>query len=610
MAVRCAEVQGVLRPSTRSTPATSASAASGRSRSPTRREATSTSTALRRRIQAGPQHDLALRRLPAARAARRAARCRPAGRRCARRPARRAPRPAARCGSRTTPPTRRTRSRTASSRWRWRGRRSSASTWSPAPPPATSPTRSPPTPRPPGCESYVFIPADLEEQKILATGVYGTNLVAVRGNYDDVNRLCTELSGEHDWAFVNVNLRPYYAEGSKTLAFETAEQLGWELPDRVVGADRLRLAVHEDRPRLRGVDRRSGLLDGDAADVQRRPGRRLLAGGQAFADGHDVCRPVQARTRSPSRWPSATRPTAPTRSSSRGAPAAASTPSTDDEIRAGIRLLAETTGIFTETAGGVTTAMLAKLAERGDIGADERVVVVITGDGLKTLDVARGTFETHEIEPSLDAFEASGADRRERIGFRAAWQSRSSSPRSCGRSPAARPRPRSTAATVGEVLDALFDRFGDLRERICDDGDLRRFVNVYVGGRGHPLPRRPGDRGRRRRRGDDPARRRRWALAPRPGAPVVTVAVATHDRPDRLAALLEALRAQKLSEAFEVVVVDDGSGAGDGGGPGCGTRPRRSRSPRAAPRARARALGGAQRRVAGGPCTAGGVHRR
>src|SRR5690349_9664053 len=85
-----------------------------------------------------------------------------------------------------------------------------------------------------GLESYVFIPADLEEQKILATGIYGTNLVAVRGNYDDVNRLCTELSAEHEWAFVNINMRPYYAEGSKTLAYETVEQLGWAIPDRIV----------------------------------------------------------------------------------------------------------------------------------------------------------------------------------------------------------------------------------------------------------------------------------------------------------------------------------------------------------------------------------------
>ena len=101
-----------------------------------------------------------------------------------------------------------------------------------------------------GLESYVFIPADLEEQKVLATGVYGTKLVAVEGNYDDVNRLCTELCAERDWAFVNVNLRPYYAEGSKTLAFEIAEQLGWELPDRCVVPGRLGLAVHEDRQGL------------------------------------------------------------------------------------------------------------------------------------------------------------------------------------------------------------------------------------------------------------------------------------------------------------------------------------------------------------------------
>ena len=138
------------------------------------------------------------------------------------------------CGSRTTPPTRRTRSRTGSCRSRWRAPRSSASRRSPARRPATSPTPSPPTPRRPGLESYVFIPSDLEEQKVLATGIYGTNLVAVNGNYDDVNRLCTELAGEHDWAFVNINMRPYYAEGSKTLAFEIAEQLGFELPDRVV----------------------------------------------------------------------------------------------------------------------------------------------------------------------------------------------------------------------------------------------------------------------------------------------------------------------------------------------------------------------------------------
>src|SRR6185503_1687448 len=124
-----------------------------------------------------------------------------------------------------------------------------------------------------GLESYVFVPADLEEQKILATGVYGTRLVAVDGNYDDVNRLCTELSAEHPWAFVNVNLRPYYAEGSKTLGFEIAEQLGFELPDRVV------------------VPVASGSLFTRIASGIQATGCAPVA--EAFAQGKDVCRPVK-----------------------------------------------------------------------------------------------------------------------------------------------------------------------------------------------------------------------------------------------------------------------------------------------------------------------------
>ena len=176
--------------------------------------------------------------------------------------------------------------------------RSSASRRSPAPPRATSPTPSPPTPPPPGCPPTSSSRPTSRRQKILATGAYGTNVVAVRGNYDDVNRLCTELSGERaDWAFVNVNMRPYYAEGSKTLAFEIAEQLGWELPDRIVAPDRLRLAVHEDRPRLRGVDRAAGCSTGELPTMngaqaegcspgrrRRSPPARRLPPGQA---GHD-----------------------------------------------------------------------------------------------------------------------------------------------------------------------------------------------------------------------------------------------------------------------------------------------------------------------------------
>jgi threonine synthase len=255
-----------------------------------------------------------------------------------------------------------------------------------------------------GLESYVFIPADLEEPKILATGIYGTHLVAVRGTYDDVNRLCTEVSGERPWAFANINMRPYYAEGSKTIAYEIAEQLGWELPDRIVAP----IASGSLFTKIaRGFEEwlEVGLVDGELPRMNGAQAAGCSPVATAFADGHDVCRPVKPDTiakslaiGNPADGPYAldlARRTG-------GAIDAVS----DEEIRAGIKLLAETTGIFTETAGGVTAAVLAKLAERGDIDPAERVVAVITGEGLKTIDCARGTFETHEVEPTWEAFEA------------------------------------------------------------------------------------------------------------------------------------------------------------------------------------------------------------
>jgi threonine synthase len=253
-----------------------------------------------------------------------------------------------------------------------------------------------------GLESYVFVPADLEEQKILATGVYGTNLVRVRGTYDDVNRLCSELAGERDWGFVNVNVRPYYAEGSKTLAYEVAEQLGFELPDRVVcpvasGSLFTKIA--------RGFEewQEVGLLEGDLPTFNGAQAEGCSPVAQAFEAGHDVCKPVKPSTiaKSLAIGDPADGPYAIDLARRTGGGIDSVT---DDEIRAGIRLLAETTGVFTETAGGVTAAVLAKLAERGEIGADERVVLVITGEGLKTLDAVRGSFETREISPSASAF--------------------------------------------------------------------------------------------------------------------------------------------------------------------------------------------------------------
>src|SRR6201997_4282488 len=255
-----------------------------------------------------------------------------------------------------------------------------------------------------GLESYVFIPSDLEEQKVLATGVYGGNLVAVRGNYDDVNRLCTELAGEHEWAFVNINMRPYYAEGSKTLAFETAEQLGFRLPDRVVAP----IASGSLFTKIaRGFEEwiEVGLLEGSLPVFNGAQAEGCSPVASAFEEGKDFCRPVKPDTiaKSLAIGNPADGPYALDLARTSGGTIESVT---DDEIREGIRLLAQTTGIFTETAGGVTTAVLAKLAQRGDIDPEERVVAYITGEGLKTLDAVRGTFEAGEIDPNVEAFEA------------------------------------------------------------------------------------------------------------------------------------------------------------------------------------------------------------
>jgi threonine synthase len=255
-----------------------------------------------------------------------------------------------------------------------------------------------------GLRSYVFVPADLEEQKLLATGIYGTRLVGVNGTYDDVNRLCTELCEARPWAFVNVNLRPYYAEGSKTLAYETVEQLGWQLPDRVVCP----IASGSLFTKLgRGLDewRQLGLVTGDDPVFNGAQAAGCGPVAEAFSEGWDVCKPA--------------RPDTIAKSLAIGNPAdgpyalelarrtgGAIDSVTDDEIREGIRVLAETTGIFTETAGGVTIATLLKLAKRGDIGSDERVVVYITGEGLKTLDAVRDSFEMAQIEPTMESFES------------------------------------------------------------------------------------------------------------------------------------------------------------------------------------------------------------
>jgi threonine synthase len=258
-----------------------------------------------------------------------------------------------------------------------------------------------------GMASVVLFPDDLETAKVTMTAVYGGTVVAVKGNYDDVNRLCAELTSERPgWAFVNVNVRTYYAEGSKTLAFEIAEQLGWEAPDHVVvpigsGSQLTKVA--------KGFDElgRVGLLD-EVPSVR-------ISGAQAagcspvataFAEGTDTIRPVRPSTIAKSLAignPADGWYALQTIRRSGGGCAAV----TDAEIIDAIGLLARTEGIFAETAGGVTIATLAKLVADGVVRRDERVVALVTGHGLKTVEALAGTAgPTVTIEPTLDAFDA------------------------------------------------------------------------------------------------------------------------------------------------------------------------------------------------------------
>jgi threonine synthase len=255
-----------------------------------------------------------------------------------------------------------------------------------------------------GMKSYVFIPSNLESGKVIATAIYGGNVVAVDGNYDDVNRLCAELAGTYPWAFVNVNLRPYYAEGSKTLAFETAEQLGWRFPDHVV----VPMASGSQLTKIRkGFEElhKVGLID-EEPDVRVSGAQALGCSpiASAFLSGSDTIKPVKPDTIAKSLAignPADGYFALDVVRQSGGGMAAV----TDAEIIDGMKLLARTEGIFTETAGGVTIATLKKLTEEGVIRPDECVVAYVTGHGLKTLEALTGTVgPTATIPPTIDAF--------------------------------------------------------------------------------------------------------------------------------------------------------------------------------------------------------------
>ncbi|HET7430824.1 MAG TPA: threonine synthase [Nocardioides sp.] len=259
-----------------------------------------------------------------------------------------------------------------------------------------------------GIRTVVFIPSNLEQPKQVNSAVYTDSLVAVNGNYDDVNRLASEIAGEEDgWAFVNVNVRPFYAEGSKTLGFEIAEQLGWRLPDQVV------IPVASGS-QLTKVDKAFQELI-KLGLVEEKPYK--IFGAQATG-----CSPVSASWKA---GVDAIRPVKPdtiAKSLAIGNPAdgiyvldickrtgGAVEDVTDDEVRDGIVLLARTEGIFTETAGGTTTAVLKKLVETGQLDTDAETVIINTGHGLKTLDaVSDRVGAAATIEPSYEAFTAAG----------------------------------------------------------------------------------------------------------------------------------------------------------------------------------------------------------
>jgi threonine synthase len=256
-----------------------------------------------------------------------------------------------------------------------------------------------------GLKAYVFIPADLEEGKIVNSLIYGADVIGIKGHYDEVNRLCAEIAGKFGWAFVNVNMRPYYAEGSKSMGFEIMEQLGWRIPQHTVvcmASGSLLTKIHKSYQEFTKLN-----LVSEA--------KYKVHGAQATG-----CAPITTAQKAGMDFFKPVKPNTIAKSLAIGTPAdgfyalrvmketgGASDDVTDDEIREGIKLLAEHEGIFAETAGGVTVGVAKKLIASGKIPADDSAVLCITGNGLKTLDAVVGHVgRIREIKPSLREFES------------------------------------------------------------------------------------------------------------------------------------------------------------------------------------------------------------
>lgn len=257
-----------------------------------------------------------------------------------------------------------------------------------------------------GYESFVFIPSNLEIGKVLGTLIYDTNLIKIDGSYDKVNRLCTEIAGKHNWGFVNINLRPYYAEGSKTLTFEMLEQLGFRSPDNVV-------VPMAGGSLITKVGK--AINEFEYCGLLQEKSKTKIFGAQAAG-----CNPITATVKEKREFIKPVKtPNTIAKSLAIGNPADGYYASdlmsksggygedvTDDEIVEGMKLLAKTEGIFTETAGGVTVAVAKKLIDKGYINKNETTVLAITGNGLKTLEALTGKLkEAKTIEANLEEFE-------------------------------------------------------------------------------------------------------------------------------------------------------------------------------------------------------------
>lgn len=254
-------------------------------------------------------------------------------------------------------------------------------------------------------ESYIFMPANLEQGKVIGTSIYGTNVIGINGNYDGVNRMCSEIADKYGWAFVNINIRPYYAEGSKTYGYEIVEQLGWKAPKHVIvpmAGGSLIIKIGKAIKEMAKL----GLIDNSDTSLYGAQASGSSPISTAVKTGSEVIKPVKPNTIA--------------HSIAIGNPAdgyysvkainesgGCADDVSDDELVEGIKLLASTEGIFTETAGGVTVAVTRKLIEQGKIPRNESIVICITGNGLKTLEAVLDKVEKPRIiEANIEEFNA------------------------------------------------------------------------------------------------------------------------------------------------------------------------------------------------------------